>query len=117
MFSLKTISYFFRRYDRKIFLLESKSLVRDLSPNPIYYLMFNLLLMKGNNKTFYRQLREVSSEERKMNISIKISQNISEDIIQVIESSRVNFSADEVLIGFVVVSVVIILGVNSSIIK
>ena len=52
-----------------------------------------------------------------MYISIKISENRSKDFVQVIYSSPVNFSADVVLTGFTVVSVVLILGVNSSIIK
>ena len=54
-----------------------------------------------------------------MNISIKIktSQNITKDFIQVIDSYPVNLSADGVLTGFIVLSVVLILGVNSSIIK
>ena len=52
-----------------------------------------------------------------MNISLKISENRSEDFIQVIDTSPVNFSADVVLTGFVVLSVVLILVVNSSIIR
>ena len=55
--------------------------------------------------------------EKKMNISIKISENMTEEIIQFLESSPVNFSADVVLTGLVVLSVVLILGVNSTIIK
>ena len=52
-----------------------------------------------------------------MNISIKISPNICTDYIQVEDSSPVNLSADVLLTGFIVLSVVLILGVNSTIIK
>ena len=51
-----------------------------------------------------------------MNISIKISENITEEI-QILDTSQVNFSADVVLTGLIILSVVLILGVNSSIIK
>ena len=52
-----------------------------------------------------------------MNISVKISENISTDFIQVIDSSPVNYRTDVVLTGFVVLSVLLIIGVNSLIIR
>ena len=52
-----------------------------------------------------------------MNISIKISKNTTEEIIQFLDSSPVNFSADVVLTVLVVLAVLLILGVNSTIIK
>ena len=61
--------------------------------------------------------KTLSKERRgKMNISIKISENITEEI-QILDTSQVNFSADLVLTGLIILSVVLILGVNSSIIK
>ena len=70
-----------------------------------------------------RQLRENSPlasgerREQKMNINIEISQNIGDIFIQVLDSTPVNHSDDVVLTGLVVLSIWLILGVNSTIIK
>ena len=65
------------------------------------------------------QFRELSKrkESEEMIIYMKISGNVTEAIIQVLDSSPVNRSADVVLTGLVFISGFLILGVNWSIIK